>query len=282
MSRRFHRAWLRAPAGCRFGLVGARQGVTLLELLIALSIMVMVVGTLGVIAKTVQMGFEYSQGHGAATQHARVVLERITRTADEATANERFPGFIVLAESVGGWRFPDTLVVWHPAGPATAPEGMPRLNELVIYCPHPNDPSRLVEITTDDAVPLSDDPVNWASQIDAVKRADDSKVTTLTELLRSCSADSVGGVDLRGAARFEVRLRPSQSQWQDGSIAWEELPWVQGIYSSQTGLRQAWLRVELQLMTGEPPAEGATDLRNVDPFFASAALYYRMDRDQRP
>lgn len=253
-----------------------------MELVIALSIMVMVVGTLGGITRAIQLGFEYNEGHGAATQHARVVMERITRMAREATANERFPGFIVLADRVDSWRFPDTLVVWHPDGPAAVPEGLPQLNELVIYCPNPNDPGTLVEITTDQAGALSDNEDNWASQIEAIKDSQASQVTTLTGLLRTSPVRNSEDRQLRGAVRFEALLRPSADEWADAGLSWDELPWVQGTYGSKTGLRQAWLRIELQLMTGEPPAAGTADRRQAIPFLGSAALYFRMDKDQRP
>ena len=101
-------------------------------------------------------------------------------------------------------------------------------------------------------------------------------------MLRTSVVDDVGQSELRGAVRFEVLLRPSDSQWNDDTISWEKLPWVQGIYGSQTGLRQAWVRIELQLMTGEPPAAGAVDRRAVIPCFGSAALYYTMHEEHRP
>jgi hypothetical protein len=248
-----------------------------------MTIMVMVVGALGAITRATQLGFEYNQGHGAATQHARVVLERITRTAREATANEKFPGFIVLTKNVDGWRFPDTLVVWHPDGDPVSPDGMPRRNELVIYCPHPEAPGTLVEITTDDTADLSADDATRVSEIDAIKASSKSQITTLTPLLRTGVVDASGNAELRGAVRFEVLIRPSDSQWtdwEDGVIDWEDLPWVQGLYGSEAGLRQAWLRVELQLMTGDPPAPGAADTRHAIPYVGSAALYYTMDKGQ--
>jgi hypothetical protein len=262
-----------------------RPGVTLLELLIALTIMVMVVGALGAISRAVQLGFEYNQGYGAATQHARVVLDRISRTAREATANEQFPGFVVLAEQVGSWRFPDTLVVWHPDGDPASPDGSPRLDELVIYCPHPDAPGTLVEITTPNTAALSADAAVREAQIDAIKRSDLSEVTPLTSLLRCGAVVDNADEQLRGAVRFETLLRPSdeylKAEAEDPGVAWKDLPWVQGIYGTRTGLRQAWLRIELQLTTGDPPAPGAVDRRQVIPFFGSAALYYTVE-DQSP
>ncbi|MEE9603314.1 MAG: hypothetical protein V3V75_08425, partial [Thermoguttaceae bacterium] len=102
--------------------------MTLLELVIAMSILVMVAGALGALSKTVQQGYEYNEGHGLATQHGRVTLERIRQTAAEAIANEKFPGMIVLADRVSVWRFPDTLVIWHPETAPVDPDGLPRFN----------------------------------------------------------------------------------------------------------------------------------------------------------
>jgi prepilin-type N-terminal cleavage/methylation domain-containing protein len=258
-----------------------RRGFTLLELLIALSIMLMVVGTLGGIARAIQMAFAYNEGYGTVTQHGRVVLERITRTARQAAANEAFPGFVVLADRVGRWRFPDTLVVWHPDGPPAAWEGLPRLDELVVYCPHPDDPERLVEITTDDVQFLSDDKADWPAQIEALKSSPNRRVTTLTGLLRAGSVGEAGGGEPRGAIQFETRLRPSDAEWSEATRSWKELSWVQRTHGPTTGLRQAWLRIELQLVTEEAAASGAGD-RQVVPFFGSAARYYTMNKDHRP
>jgi hypothetical protein len=283
--RRFSPLRSRCPTDRRSADLVRRRAVTLLELLIALTIVVMVAGALGAITRTVELGFEYNQGRGTATQHARVLLDRISRTAQEATANEQFPGFIVLAEQVGLWRFPDTLVIWHPDGDPAAPDGLPRLDELVIYCPHPEAPGTLVEITTSDTAALSQDEAVRKAQIDAIKRSNSSEVSGLTSLMRTGGVDDGGNAQLRGALRFETLLRPSDEQLkteaEDLGVDWEDLPWVQGIYGSHTGLRQAWVRIELQLMTGDPPAPGAVDRRQAIPFFGSAALYYTIE-DQNP
>ena len=269
---------------------GRRSGMTLLELLIAMSIMVMVVGTLGALSKGVQEGYRYTEGHGLATQHARVVLDRIGRTVREATANDKFPGAIVVATQVSSWRFPDTLAVWHPDGDPAEPDGLPRYNELVIFCPHPNEPGRLVEIVGTQDVPLSADEGNWAAQIDAIKSAGSDQAVTLTELVRTdWVTDAAALPKWRGAVRFERRLRPSAEDWaacqavltsseatkEEKEAAWSSVPWVQGIYGSQTGLRQVWLRTELQLTAGETAnAAGGQYV----PFFGSAALYYEMHK----
>ncbi len=255
--------------------------MTLLELLIALSIMVGIVGTLGVLAKGVEDAFEYVEGHGTATQHARVAMDRIARTVREATANDQFPGVLVVDTQVGAWRFPDTLAVWHPTGEPADPDGLPRYNELVIYCPDPSAPNRLVEITVaDDARTVSANASGWMANIESIKNSNAARIVKLTELVRTASVSNAADASQRAAIRFETRLRPSDTQWQDyenGDTDWEDLPWVQGIYGSQTGLRQVWLRTELQLIPGIDTAAAASAQQTI-PFFGSAALYYEMHK----
>jgi len=257
--------------------------MTLLELLLAISIMAMVVGTLGALARGVQEGYTYTEGHGTATQHARVVLERITATVREATTSPEFPGALVVSEEESGWEFPDTLVVWHPDGAPADPGGLPRYNELVIYCPDPSLANRLVEMTVPGdtrPVPPPESTSQWETEIEAVKSGARRRTMMLTDLLRTGRVEEGALGSRRGAARFAVRLRPSQEEWQqfqDGQIDWDDLAWVQGIYGSQTGLRQAWVRIELQLMPGDQAAADSASTTPV-PALGSAALYYELAR----
>jgi len=258
--------------------------MTLLELLLATSIMLLVAGTLGAVARGVQMGFEYSQGYETTTQHGRVVLERIRRRVEGATVSEQFPGVLVLATEIGTWRFPDTLVVWSPSGQAADPQGLPRYNELAIYCPEESVPHRLVEITVpDDArtVPSAGDLTRWHTEIQAIRRSNARHQAVLTELLRTSAVSDWSGADLRGAVRFETRLRPSAAQWSQykaGTLAWKDLPWTQGMYGARTGLRQIWLRMEVQLMPDGHWVANSPAARQPVPFFGSAGLYCEMRR----
>lgn len=262
----------------------ARRGMTLLELLVAMSIMLLVVGALAALAKGVQMGFEHGQGYGMVTQHGRVVIERITRIAEEATANESFPGVFVLAETQNGYRFPDTLVVWHPTGAPANPTGLPRYCELVIFCPNPSQCSQLLEITAPGdtrTVPAITNTSSWASNIQSIKSATTSTRVVLTTLLRTALVTSTDQNSVRGAVRFETRLRPSDAEWSQHTahtLPWNQLAWPQGIYGGQCGLRQAWLRMELQLFPSPLNAESNTNALSTVPFFGSAAVYFPLTR----
>jgi hypothetical protein len=261
-----------------------RLGMTLIELLLASAILIMVVGALGAVGNAVQQGYEYSEGYGLATQHARVVLDRITRNVSQATANEQFPGFLVVASSQGTWRYPDALVVWHPSGAAASPTGLPQFNELIVYCPSAAAPNTLLEITTSAdtrTVPAVTNPTQWLTEIQNMQSSTTNQKVTLTNLLRTCATGTTPPLTWRGAVRFEQRLTPSDTQWnqyQGGTLNWNQLSWVQGIYGSQTGLRQAWLRIELQLMPGAAWVAANPAAARAAPFFGSAALYYEMHR----
>jgi hypothetical protein len=270
---------------------GDRRALTLLELLLAMSIMVLIAGALGALAKTVELNSEYAEGHGQATQHARVALERITRNVNEATANELFPGFRMVYTHGGTWKFPDTLVVWHPARTATNPQGLPRqpkglpcFDELVIYCPNPQAPNQLMEITLPgDVRPAyaAKELAAWETELEAIKVSAAAKKVVLTELLRVGTSADLGSGQRLGMVRFVSRLRPSKTEWeqyQKEQRKWEDLSWAQGLRGVQSGLRQAWLRIELQLMPGAEAATSDPSGQQAIPFFGSAAMYYSLER----
>ncbi len=261
------------------------RGLTLIELLIAMSIMAMVVGTLGALAHGVQLGYEYTEGHGLAVQHARVVLERISRRVEECTAGEQFPGFLVVPQYEGGVELPEMLVVWHPSGTASDPNGLPRYNELVLYTPNAYAPNQLLEVTIAGdtrTVPPPNDLARWRSELASLRNTWRWQAFPLTSLLRVCRVSgALGNAQGRGAVRFQSRLRPSEADWaryQSGDLEWSELPWVRGIYGSRTGLRQAALQIELQLMPGDVPVAADAGTHTALPFFGAAARYYPLER----
>lgn len=260
----------------------ARRGMTLAELLVSIAVLSIIAGVLGGLATAVQVSAEYGQGHALAVQHTRVAQERIGRALAEAYATGAYPGAVVVYDVVGGWRFPDTLVVWNPAGPPANAAGPPLVNELVLFCPDPSDPRRLLEITAPNdsrAIPLSEQ-LNggaWRAAIEALKTADDSRRVVLSNLLRVSQYNGAA----RGAVRFECERRPSDTAWQayqGGSVAWEDLVWPQGMVGSEAGMRRVWVRYEWQLMPGETVADKDPGGQQAATFFGSAACYYQMDK----
>lgn len=255
-----------------------RKGFTLLEVLLALAVGVMVVGALMALSRAAAIGSAYTEGVGLTTQHGRVVLDRIARTVREATASDQFPGFIVVADQVGPWRFPDTLVVWRPESAPAAPTGLPRFSELVIYCPHPQQPGWLMEIRVPDdsrTVPAITNVTAWQAELAAIKASGSATGVRLTDRMRTCTSGELGERP-RAALRFEARYRPSLQEYaayKAGTTAWTAIAWPQSMYGPNVGLRQAWLRIEVQLVAEE---ENSQEISY--PFFGSAVLYYPLSK----
>lgn len=241
----------------------------------------------------VHQGWEFNEGHGRASQHARVALERISRAVSTATATDDNHGFAVVYTQSGPNRFPDTLVVWRPGWPASASsppangDGTARISECVIFCPDPDLPNRLLEIrapSDDRTIPINNNlnSAGWRTTLDAVKRADTSQRAVLTDLLRTASGVSGLGGETRAALFFSSLVRPSTDEWtayQDNTLAWDELSWPlgendpgpQGLFGIDSSMRQVWLCMEMQLVAGTTTPVSV-------PFFGSAALYYQMQR----
>jgi prepilin-type N-terminal cleavage/methylation domain-containing protein len=262
-----------------------RPALTLIEMLLALSVLSIMAVALGSLAMSVETSNDYITAQGEAAQHARVILTRIERTLNEAHASEDFPGFAVFAENVNGWQFPDTLVIWHPENAAVQPDDGPLFSELIVICPDPEQPWRLLEIRTPTdnrpAPPLSDS-ATWQTELAAIKKSATAERVQLTDLLR-VGAITSGGIagNARGAVFFHVRVLPSVTQWEQykaGNVDWEDLPWAQSVHGSRTGLRQSWCAIELQLLPRHGNEHFDLTGDQVIPFFGSAAIYYELSR----
>jgi hypothetical protein len=167
---------------------------------------------------------------------------------------------VVVDETVSGHRYCDTVVIWHPSGAPTNAAGPPLVNELIIIGPDPNDPRRLMEFTAPtDArtIQLNDASLNTTSGrtlIGSIKAASTTIKTLLTPLVRTASTGNGSTSSLRAAVRFECELHPTTAEmtsYRGGSLAWEDVAWPQGWFSTSCGMRQIWLRSELQLVSEE-------------------------------
>jgi hypothetical protein len=253
------------------------RGMTLAELLAVSCILVVMAGAMSALAIGVQESNQYNYQHGVSLQHAQVTLQRIQHTLNSATANATFPAFLIFADTVGVQLYPDTLVVWNPTTSAVNPDGLPLMNELVVYCPNPNDPQELWEIRAPNDSRTAPNPSNtsqWRTELTYLKSNSTVQRVVLTNALRTASTSN----GVRGVIRFESRLRPSQLEWAmhvAGLRAWEDMSWVQGIYGSATGLRQAWCRFEFQLRPGDT-RDNSRDA--AIPFFGSGAVMYELHK----
>jgi type II secretory pathway pseudopilin PulG len=262
-----------------------RAALTLVEMLLAVSILGIMAVALGTLAATIQAGNAHVTTQGEAAQHARVALTRIERTVNSSHASADFPGFHVFSETVDGWDFPNTLVIWNPDGPAADPDGLPLFSELTVICPDPIEPWRLLEIripSDERTTPPLSQTAAWYTELAALKRDMTAERVELTDLLRVGSV-STGGMasDVRGAVFFHVRVLPSLAQWeqfQAGNVDWDDLAWAQSVGGSRAGLRQSWCAIELQLLPRRGNDHFDLAGERVIPFFGSAAVYYELTR----
>ena len=78
------------------------------------------------------------------------------------------------------------------------------------------------------------------------------------------------------------RQHPTESElnaFRGGSGTWENLAWPQNTYSAAFGLRQVWLRTELQLLSEPRGADGSVSPTAATlPFLGSATLYYTIPK----
>jgi len=256
-----------------------RRGITLVELLVATALLTLIAVGLASFARTVEIGADYGHGRSIATQHARVVVERIERTVNQAHATESNPGFAILAESFGSALFPDTLVVWSSD---TNNDDLPQVQELVIFTPNAPQPNELIELSAagDTRTVSLTNTAALKTLVDALRSDANRRQVVLTDLLRTVDIPEDSNRP-HGAVVFSGLLRPSAAElasYRGATTTWENLPWPQGIYGGRTALRQGYVRFELQLVPGEGPASAVRQIDETLPFFGSAAFYYEISK----
>jgi hypothetical protein len=293
MKKRSRQAQLAAPVGqcievvafhnrptssafCLLPSAFPRRGLTLVELMLSVTILSFTVAALGMMSRAVEISSEYNQGYGTATQHARVTFDRLDRATNQAYSNSSWPGVWVTEDTAGTYNFPDTLVVWRPSGTPTNPQGAPVVSELVLFCPNPSATNQLLEITLPGdsrTLPSPSNTATFKSFIDGLKTASGANTVLLTNLIHTATVS--GFAQPRAAVRFVVTLSPTDAQMATyPSVQWENLPWPQGICSPTMGLRQVWVRTELQLMPGGTWTVTNTAGEQAVPYFGSSAFCY--------
>lgn len=262
-----------------------RRGLSLTELLVASTIMVLIAGGMGSLAMTAHSANSYSHGRIVAAQHARVALDRIEQTIDKAVASEQFPVCLIVTEQVGSEELPQTLVVWSPANSAVDPTGMPRVSELVIFAPDPSQPGRLVEFRSpSDAsiAPATSNTSAWRTLIDGIKASLASERIVITDRLRTAPlsgawSPSLTASELRGVVRFRRVMTPTEQQWSQyklGTRSWSAVDWPLDSFRTTSGTRAVACQTELQIVSGDMAHAAATAV----PFFGSALRTYELAR----
>lgn len=255
-----------------------KHGLTLAELLVASAVMSILCVGFGTLAVSVQMANAYAQEKNKIGQHARVILLRVEQAIQQAHATESFPGFLPIRYFDSNFDFPQAIAIWTPTG---EPNGdYPLVSELTIFACDPFSPNRLLEIRNPNdtsAAPTSNITSLWRGLVTQLMNDPNSEVVEITDLMR------VGqmGSNYYGTLRFYSRITPTDTELADarnGNVEWESLNWATSIYSSQSGLRQAWCHFEFQLVPSSDLTTHANLQDKASPFFGSSALYYQVTK----
>lgn len=251
------------------------RGFTVIEMVIAIGLVGMIGAALATLSTAAHTSNSYVQDTGDTVQHARVTIERIRRAIQDAHASDDFPAFLVVEEDVSSWTFYDTLVVWRPSSTAANPDGLPLVEELVLFTYDRADPTRLLEITLPgdaSVVPATSDADSWASLVASIQSDSDAVEIELTDMLHTEEIAS----STRGVLQFSVVHHPSETEWASykaGDTEFDDLPWALDIRGAKSGLRQSRVAFDFQLQSSKSSeATNAT----VVPFFGSAATYYEL------
>lgn len=262
-----------------------RRGLTLAELLIATTIMVLIAGAMAMLSTAVHSANDHCRGQLELAQHARIALARIERALHTALANEQFPGCLVVSEPISGQDLPQTLVVWSPEV-ATDPGGRrPLVSEIVVFAPSPTQPGTLWEIRSPSdgsTVPYATDASGWRTLTDSLKTSASTSKIVLTDRLRTAPlsgswTSSLAASSLRGVVRFRRLMAPSEVEWSQyraSTKAWQDLSWPLDSYRAGSGTRTVVCQTELQLVSGTMGSAAVT----AAPFFGSVALAYELPR----
>jgi hypothetical protein len=262
-----------------------RRGLSLTELLVASTIMVLIATGMASLATTVHSTNGYSHGRIVAAQHARVALDRIEHALEHAAASEQFPVCLVVSEQAGSQELPQTLVVWSPDGAAANPTGLPLISELVLFAPDPAQPAHLVEFRAPSnlgTVPAASDVAGWRTLTDSIKASLTSEKIVITDCLRTAPlsgpwTQSLTATELRGVVRFRRLVAPSEQEWSQykaGTRTWPNLSWPLDSFRQTTGTRAVACQTELQIVTGNMAAASSTAV----PFFGSVLRTYELTR----
>ncbi len=267
-----------------------RWGFTLIELLIAVMITSMLSVVLGALTFAVHRAWEYTTGHEEADLQGAAAIDRIRYMVSQAgtyktTGGPTTLGVRTLDVTRAGIEFPQVLVVWsggRDGGMAAngTLDRLPRINELVVYAPDLNDPALLVEYTVpSDNSTIDFNGADFDTRIAALASDLGLQTTVLCDRLRRSvlGRDASGVVNTIGNVRFAIESFPTDDELASaapGSDAWNALIWPQGVVSTNAGLRQMNLRIELQVETNRDNVDFDGSSTTSIPRFGSASVRY--------
>jgi hypothetical protein len=221
---------------------------------------------------------------------ARAVLDRIqymTRNAGVYQLAGR-PTRLGVAVVPHRWfvaQLPDVLVVWsggRDGGMAAqgVQDRLPQFNELVVYACDPRAATRLMEfVFPNNRTAIDFDDPAFGTTILSLLQSRDAQAVLLCDRIAASTLPRMARITLQtvGHIRFELDKSPSDDDLErasPGTSAWRSLVWPQGLASSDSGLRQETVRIELQLGKGADITLPRAVPSDTLPFFGSVSCRY--------
>jgi hypothetical protein len=259
--------------------------MTLIELVIAATITSLMSVVLGGLVLAVHTARTHCEGYEEATAQSQAAIDRISYMVSQAgvyrlTGESPVLGVATVAADWGGEDIPHILVVWSGGrSGGMADDGvvtrLPKVNELVIYTGDPADPSRFVELM----VPGNSSDIDFAdagfdAAIEALVASPSAELVLLCDRLRALSLGAPSPMDI-GGVRFQVEFTPTDDEIAaetPGTAEWNDLRWAQTLVTGESGVRQATVRIEMQVER-QRAGDGNEALTAI-PFFGSASYRY--------
>lgn len=267
-----------------------RAGLTLVELLMAVSVTSVLSIVLGGLMLAVRTAHEHSTGLETSTTQATAASDRIRYMVAEAGVYQlpgepTTAGLAVVHHRTSAGDLPDVLVVWSGGrSGGMAGQGvlarLPRVEELVIYCPDPQDAAGLVEITVPgDSSDVDFRSAGFAKTILSLIASAQVETVLICDRIRPTALGAFGGFPAEevGNVRFTLEWTPDEAEIDStapGSAEWYALPWAQGIVAGDSGLRQANVCMEFQVESRAYEARPTGTNWAAVPYFASASHRY--------
>lgn len=264
------------------------RGFTLVELLMALMITSMLSIVLAGLIMAVQTARVHTEGLEESTIQAQVAVDRIKFMVSHAgvyqlAGQPTTLGIRVVNHTSSPEDLPDVLVVWSGGKDVSKISGManaglqqrlPIIDELILYSFDPDAPTHLVEISfPNNTADIDFRDADFESTILSLTESAQAEKTVICDRIRRSDYSANAAATPLVNIRFELIQTPRDDDVAAAVPAtadWYDLGWAQGIVASDLGMRQANLRIELQINQQPTYAELSTSI----PFFGSASYRY--------
>lgn len=279
----------RSPLSARPQVLSVRAAFTMLELLIAMTILSFSVAIFTGLTLATTTAWDHSSDLEETRRQAQSVLNRIKWMVPQAgtyrlAGQSTVVGLAVVSTSWAFYQAPATLVVWsggaaggmHQQGELSR---LPLASELVVYCPDTRNPAEFVEATfPGNTTSMDFRSTTFPTAIQALLASTSCQKVRLCDRLHGTAAQGMGsGAANIANARFEISLTPSETAIAGvttASAAWNSLPWSQGLVGDDRGLRTANVRVELLLDPDPASVTASNGFSTAIPFPGSVNRTY--------